>query len=40
MTVVTPPKFPYTYNYELYVWLSEDKTNSKVINFLGEIFVK
>lgn len=27
MTVMTPTKYPYTYVYEFYVWLSEDETN-------------
>lgn len=26
MTVMTPDTYPYTYIYELYIWLSEDKT--------------
>lgn len=24
MTIITPPTYPYTYIYELYIWLSED----------------
>jgi len=27
MTVLTPDSYPYTYIYEFYVWLSEDKSN-------------
>lgn len=27
MTVMSPTSYPYTYVYEFYVWLSEDKTN-------------
>ena len=27
MTIMTPDSFPYTYIYEFYVWLSEDKTD-------------
>ena len=27
MTVMEPIKYPYTYVYELYIWLSEDETN-------------
>lgn len=27
MTIMTPPTYPYTYAYELYIWLSEDRTN-------------
>ena len=27
MTIMTPINYPYTYVYELYIWLSEDKTN-------------
>jgi len=27
MTVLEPAKYPYTYIYELYIWLSEDETN-------------
>ena len=27
MTLMTPTTYPYTYNYELYIWLSEDETN-------------
>ena len=27
MTIMNPPTYPYTYAYELYIWLSEDETN-------------
>lgn len=27
MTIMTPENYPYTYVYELYIWLSEDETN-------------
>ena len=27
MTIMNPPNYPYTYVYELYIWLSEDETN-------------
>ena len=27
MTIMTPENYPYTYVYELYIWLSEDDTN-------------
>ena len=27
MTIVKPENYPYTYVYELYIWLSEDNTN-------------
>ena len=27
LTIMTPVTYPYTYSYELYVWLSEDNTN-------------
>ena len=27
MTIMTPDNYPYTYVYELYIWLSEDDTN-------------
>lgn len=27
MTIMTPDTYPYTYVYELYIWLSEDETN-------------
>lgn len=27
MTIMNPISYPYTYVYELYIWLSEDKTN-------------
>lgn len=27
MTVITPENYPQTYNYELFIWLSEDETN-------------
>ena len=27
MTIMKPPTYPYTYAYELYIWLSEDETN-------------
>jgi len=27
MTIMAPLNYPYTYVYELYIWLSEDKTN-------------
>lgn len=27
LTIMTPEYYPYTYAYELYIWLSEDKTN-------------
>ena len=27
MTIMTPDNYPYTYVYELYIWLSEDETN-------------
>lgn len=27
MTIMTPINYPYTYVYELYIWLSEDETN-------------
>ena len=27
MSIMTPTNYPYTYVYELYIWLSEDETN-------------
>ena len=27
MTIMNPENYPYTYAYELYIWLSEDETN-------------
>ena len=27
MTIITPPNYPHTYVYELYIWLSEDGTD-------------
>ena len=27
ITIMTPSTYPYTYSYELYIWLSEDETN-------------
>ena len=27
MIIMSPPSYPYTYAYELYIWLSEDETN-------------
>lgn len=36
MTIVTPPNYPYTYVYELYIWLSEDETNQN--NLMNKSF--
>lgn len=42
MTIITPNSYPKTYNYELYIWLSEDNTNQNNLmnkNFGGKINV-
>ena len=42
MTVMTPSNYPYTYVYELYIWLSEDETNQNELmnkNFGAKIDV-
>lgn len=31
MTLMKPTSYPYTYNYELYIWLSEDETNQNAL---------
>ena len=31
MTIMNPTNYPQTYNYELYIWLSEDKTNQNYL---------
>lgn len=36
MTVIKPTKYPQTYNYELYIWLSDDKTNQN--NLMNQKF--
>lgn len=36
MTVMKPTSYPYTYNYELYIWLSEDETNQN--NLMNKSF--
>ena len=42
MTIMTPDKYPYTYVYELYIWLSEDETDQNYLmnkNFGAKIEV-
>ena len=36
MTMMTPENYPYTYAYELYIWLSEDETNQN--NLMDKVF--
>ena len=31
MTIMTPPNYPHTYAYELYIWLSEDETDQNYL---------
>jgi len=31
MTIINPTVYPQTYNYELYIWLSEDETNQNYL---------
>ena len=31
ITIMAPPTYPYTYAYELYIWLSEDETNQNYL---------
>ncbi len=31
MTVIEPPTYPYTYTYELYIWLSDDGTDQNYL---------
>lgn len=43
MKIMKPNNYPYTYNYELYVWLSEDKSNQNELmnkNFSAKINVE
>jgi len=42
MTLMTPPKYPYTYTYDLYIWLSEDETDQNHLmdkNFRAKVNV-
>ena len=36
MTIIKPENYPYTYAYELYIWLSEDETNQN--HLMDKIF--
>lgn len=36
MTILTPKTYPITYNYELYIWLSDDGSNQN--NLMNKVF--